>query len=117
MKTLLSICCFLFVGNVMAQKPTTPAAKTTVFTKKIVDVACGECQFKLKGKSCDLSVRIDNKAYFVDGFNIDDFGDAHAKDGFCEAVRKAEVTGTLVNGRFKATAFKLVEEKEKPAIQ
>ena len=100
-----------FVGDAMAQKPTVPTKRPTVFTNKVVEAACGECQFGLKGKSCDLAIRIDSVAYFVDGANIDDFGDAHGKDGFCEAVRKAEVTGTLVNGRFKATSFKLVEEK------
>ena len=79
-------------------------------TKKvqIVEASCGECQFKLPGKSCDLAVRIDGKAYFVDGTSIDDHGDAHAKDGFCEAIRKAEVQGEIVDNRFKATWFRLI---------
>ena len=81
---------------------------------QIVDASCGECQFKLPGKSCDLAVRIDGKAYFVDGTKIDDHGDAHAKDGFCESVRKAEVQEEIVNNRFKATWFKLLPT-EKPA--
>jgi len=80
-------------------------------TKKvqIVEASCGECQFGLKGKSCDLAVRIDGKAYFVDGTKIDDHGDAHAKDGFCESIRKAEVQGEIVDNRFKATWFKLLK--------
>ena len=53
---------------------------------------------------------IDGKAYFVDGTKIDDHGDAHAEDGFCEAIRKAEVQGKVVDGRFKATYFKLLPE-------
>jgi Family of unknown function (DUF6370) len=79
-------------------------------TKKIqiVEAACGECQFGLPGKSCDLAVRINGKAYFVDGTGIDSHGDAHAKDGFCNAVRKAEVQGEIVKNRFKATYFKLI---------
>ena len=44
----------------------------------IVETACGECQFGMKGKSCDLAVRIDGKSYFVDGTTIDEHGDAHA---------------------------------------
>ena len=36
-------------------------------------------------------------------------GDAHAKDGFCEAVKKADVQGEIVGGRYKATYFKLVK--------
>ena len=75
---------------------------------KVVEASCGECNFGLKGKSCDLAVRINGKAYFVDGTSIDEHGDAHAKDGFCQAIRKAEVKGKIVKGRFKATYFKLL---------
>jgi hypothetical protein len=87
---------------------------------QIVEAACGECQFKLDGKSCDLAVRIDGRSYFVDGTDIDSHGDAHAKDGFCKAVRKAEVQGEIVNDRYKVTYFKLLttpEKKEQPAAQ
>lgn len=79
----------------------------------VVETACGECQFKLTGKGCDLAVRIDGKAYFVDGTDIDSHGDAHAKDGFCNAVRKAEVQGEIVNNRYKVTYFKLLRGTEK----
>ena len=67
-----------------------------------VEVSCGQCQFDLKTqKGCDLAVKIDNKAYFVDGANIDDFGDAHDEDtGFCEVIRTAEVSGAITNDRF-----------------
>jgi hypothetical protein len=78
-----------------------------------VETSCGECQFKLKGKSCDLAVRIEGKAYFVDGTKIDDHGDAHAKEGFCNAVRKAKVQGEIKNERFVATYFKLLPETKK----
>jgi len=74
----------------------------------IVEASCGECNFGLKGKSCDLAVRINGKAYFVDGTSIDEHGDSHSKDGFCQAIRKAEVKGKIVKGRFKATYFKLL---------
>ena len=79
---------------------------------QIVEVACGECQFGVPGKSCDLAIRMKGKAYFVDGSNIDSHGDAHAKDGFCNAIRKAEVSGEVVKSRFKATHFELLPEKE-----
>ncbi|MFM6954326.1 MAG: DUF6370 family protein [Sphingobacteriaceae bacterium] len=75
---------------------------------RIVEASCGECNFGLPGKSCDLAVRIHGKAYFVDGTSIDEHGDAHAKDGFCQAIRKAEVSGKVVKGRFKASYFKLL---------
>ena len=77
---------------------------------QVVEASCGQCQFKMDGKSCDLAVRIKGKAYFVDGTNIDDHGDAHAKNGFCEKIRKAEVKGSILNNRFLATHFKLLPE-------
>jgi hypothetical protein len=86
--------------------------KKELSKSQIVEVSCGECNFGLKGKSCDLAVRIDGKAYFVDGTHIDDHGDSHAKDGFCETIRKAKVTGEIVNDRFKVTSFTLLPEEK-----
>ena len=118
---LSSIICLLFIISAFGQK-SDPKVSTPDPNKKVqvVETACGECQFKLTGNGCDLAVRIDGKAYFVDGTDIDSHGDAHAKDGFCKAVRKAEVQGNLVNDRFKVTYFKLLKEaekKEQPTIQ
>jgi hypothetical protein len=73
-----------------------------------VEASCGQCNFGLKGGGCDLAVRIDGKAYPVDGTKIDQHGDAHAKDGFCSVVRQAHVSGEVVGNRFKATEFKLL---------
>jgi hypothetical protein len=111
----------LFISSAFAQK-SDPKVSIPDPNKKIqiVEAACGECQFKLDGKSCDLAVRIDGRSYFVDGTDIDSHGDAHAKDGFCKAVRKAEVQGEIVNDRYKVTYFKLLttpEKKEQPAAQ
>lgn len=86
--------------------------KKELSKSQIVEVSCGECNFGLKGKSCDLAVRIDGKAYFVDGTHIDDHGDSHAKDGFCETIRKAKVTGEIVNDRFKVSSFTLLPEEK-----
>jgi Family of unknown function (DUF6370) len=80
---------------------------------QVVEAACGECQYKMEGKSCDLAVRIDGKSYFVDGTSIDEHGNAHADDGFCNAVRKAEVQGEIKDNRFVATYFKLIETPAK----
>lgn len=78
---------------------------------QVVEASCGQCNFGMEGKGCSLAVRIDGNPYFVDGTTIDDHGDSHAHDGFCSAIRKAEVTGTVVDNRFKATSFKLLPEK------
>ncbi len=83
---------------------TSTQTNDTMIRNQIVDASCGQCQFGMKPPgSCDLAVRIDGKSYFVDGASIDDFGDAHAQDGFCQAVRSAVVTGTIKDGRFHAT--------------
>lgn len=84
-------------------------------TKKIekVKAACGICQFGLAGNTCELAVRIKNKTYYVDGTDIDSHGDAHAEDGFCNAIRKAEVQGEVVNNRYHLTYFKLLNTEKK----
>ena len=106
MKNLFSIVLLFTVFLSNAQD------KKEALKSQIVEVSCGECQFGMKGKGCDLAIRIDGKSYFVDGTKIDDHGDAHAKDGFCETIRKAEVTGTIVDNRFKVVTFTLLPEKK-----
>ena len=77
---------------------------------QVVEASCGQCQFHMTEKTgCDLAVRIDEKPYFVDGTTIDQHGDPHAKDGFCNAIRRAEVSGEVKEGRFKAKSFELVK--------
>lgn len=86
--------------------------KKTTQKTHIVEVSCGQCQFGMTTKKgCDLAVRIDGKSYFIDGTKIDEHGDAHAKDGFCEAIRKAEVVGEIKNDRFVVSYFKLLLKK------
>jgi len=110
----IGIACVLFCTSIFSQKSDSKVATPDPAKKiHVVETACGECQFKLEGKGCDLAVRIDGKALFVDGTDIDSHGDAHAKDGFCNAVRKAEVQGEAVNKRFKVTYFKLLKEEVK----
>ena len=75
-----------------------------------VEASCGQCNFELaEPKGCDLAVRIEDKAYFVDGSHIDDHGDAHARRGMCNVVRKARVTGEVVDDRFVAKTFALID--------
>ena len=82
--------------------------------KQVVEAACGQCQFKMKDKKgCDLAVRIDGKSYFVEGTKINDHGDAHADDGFCKAIKKAEVIGEVKDGKFVVSYFKLLPNSTK----
>ena len=112
MKSLFAIiaCCF-FVTAASAQtsdiKEVKPNPEKALQT---VEVSCGKCKLGLAGKSCDLAVRIDGKAYYADGADIDNYGDAHAHDGMCNAIRKAEVQGDLVDNRFKISYIKLLPQ-------
>ena len=82
---------------------------TTQVVNQTVEASCGQCKFDMKGKDgCDLAVRIDGKAYFVDGSGLDDHGDAHGDDGLCNCIRQATVTGEIKDGRFVSTAFELL---------
>lgn len=115
MKSVITVlfCCLLFSAASAQSKISVP---DNTKKKDTVEASCGQCQFKMQGKGCSLAVRIAGKSYFVDGTAIDDHGDAHGEDGFCEAIRKAEVQGEVVNNRFKATYFKVLPvAKAKPA--
>lgn len=114
MKSLiLFLCCSIFTVTALAQttlsKTSVPDAAKPI---QVVEVSCGKCKLGLAGKTCDMAVRIDGKAYYADGADIDSFGDAHAHDGMCNTIRKAEVQGNLVDNRFKITYIKLLPEKK-----
>lgn len=80
---------------------------------QIVEASCGQCQFGMKSKSgCDLAVRMDGKSYFVEGTDINKHGDAHAEDGFCSAIRQAEVVGEVKDNKFVVSHFKLLPQKK-----
>jgi hypothetical protein len=74
-----------------------------------VDATCGTCMFKMEGKGCLLAVKFKGKNYFVDATGIDDHGDAHDKEGFCNAIKKAKLQGTFVGDRFLVTYFELIK--------
>ena len=77
---------------------------------QVVEAGRGQCQLGMTEKSgCDLAIRIDGKSYFVDGTSIHDHGDAHADDGFCEAIRQANVKGEIIEGRFKSESFTIIK--------
>jgi hypothetical protein len=106
MKKIFAFLFFIFTFSISAQE------KEIIVKKQIVQASCGQCKFKMAGHGCDLAVRIEGKSYFVDGTTIDDHGDAHAEDGFCSTIRKAEVEGTIVDNKFKIKTFKMLAEKK-----
>lgn len=106
MKVVLSLLAFVLISI-------GSNAQTKVDTQ-IVEASCGQCNFGMKDKKgCDLAVKIDGKPYFVEGININKFGDAHDDNGFCNAVRKAKVKGKIVDGKFVARSFKLLPAEKK----
>lgn len=116
MKNIVSAVFFLFALTLSAQETRGKAEQSETKKEKtktqMVEASCGQCQFGMDAKGCDLAVRIDGKPYFVDGTSIDQHGDAHAHDGLCNTIRKAEVSGEIIDNRFKATSFTLIEVKK-----
>ena len=100
MKKILLICFLILVS-----------CETKKEIHQVVEISCGQCQFEIAAPmGCDLAIRLDGQPYFIDGVNIDDFGDAHDKNtGFCNVIRKANVVGVLEDGRFKASTVELIE--------
>ena len=119
MKTAFTFLLGILFFSVANGQQTDSVLRTPDPNKKllVVQTACGECQFKLDGKGCHLAVRLNDKAYFVDGTDIDSHGDAHAKDGFCNAVRKAEIQGEIINNRYQVTYFKLLKDAKDANIK
>jgi hypothetical protein len=78
-----------------------------------VETACGVCIFKMKGDGCKLAIRMNGKDYFADGTGIDDYGDAHDQEGFCNASSQANIQGKIIGDRFLVTYMELVKKEEK----
>ena len=70
-------------------------------------VSCGMCNFLTGDNDCSLAVKIGPRVLKVDGVGIDDHGDSHAKDGFCNAIRVAKVSGKVKKNMFLADSFEL----------
>jgi hypothetical protein len=78
--------------------------------KGLVLASCGMCNFGMKDqRSCSLAIKVGEEVYSVQGSKIDDHGDSHAKDGFCNAVRVADINGKVVKGVFKSENFALTK--------
>ena len=52
-----------------------------------------------------MAVPINDIAYDVKGTGIDDHGDFHAKEGFCNAARIANVKGEIKKNTLKAESL------------
>jgi hypothetical protein len=109
--TLVSL---FFSMTVSAQVASTLNAQPDPSKKLyVVEATCGECNYGMEGNDCDLAITFNGNHYYVDGVGIYEYGHPHKEGGFCVATRKAEVQGEVVNGRFKASYFKLLPNKKK----
>ena len=110
-KLLLGLLLLTIFSTVNAQDS---AKKKLVFNPKNstyeVEATCGTCMFKMEGKGCLLAIKFKGKNYFVDGTDLDDHGDAHDSEGFCNAIKKAKVQGSIVKDRFLVTYFELIKK-------
>lgn len=109
---LTSIFTLLLFTSTNAQDST---KKKLVFNPSLpvytVEATCGNCMYKMEGTGCNLAVKFNDKNYFVKGTNIDDHGDAHDADGFCNAIKKARVQGSVIDDKFVVSFFELVKNK------
>ena len=71
--------------------------------------SCGICKFDMDGFKCELAVNIDGAKYYVEGTDIDDYGDAHSDDGFCSAIRDVKIQGQIVDDKYIVSYFKLID--------
>ena len=108
MKQLLAVSGIVLCIMGCGKQGTAIKEETVSVEKQIVEASCGQYKLGLEGGGCDLAVRIDGQAHFVDGIGIDDHGDSHAADGFCSAIRQAKVTGKVENNRFVVKSFELL---------
>mgnify|MGYP000896991408 FL=1 len=110
MKRISLILVTSFIASFASAQVAEGLAKVPDATKPLLNVeaTCGECKLKMHGEGCDLAVRLPEGSYYVDGAGISSFGHPHDENGFCLAIRRAEVQGEVVDGRFKASYFKLL---------
>ena len=72
-----------------------------------VQASCGMCNFSVKSNRCSLYIKVGEISYLVKGTTIDDHGDSHASDGFCNAIRTASVKGKVSDKIFWVETFEL----------
>ncbi|MBT4915925.1 MAG: hypothetical protein HON66_03775 [Formosa sp.] len=105
MKKLLTLLIFIplvsFGQKTLKEKPEINLVKA--------EAACGICMLNMQGEECELAVKIKDSKYYVIGTGIDDHGNAHSKKGFCNAIRKAEIQGKVINNKYHITYFELVK--------
>ena len=79
----------------------------------LVVASCGLCNFGIINKrGCNLTIKIGDTTYSVEGTDIHSHGDSHSKEGLCGAVRVAYVSGKIKKDKFHSDSFVLVESPQ-----
>ena len=65
--------------------------------------SCGMCNFYTDNNDCSLAIKVGKTVLEVKGVDIDDHGDSHAKDGYCNVIKKVYVEGIVRKKSFIAT--------------
>lgn len=79
------------------------SAAPGMFSDKAAEIGCAACSYHMEGvKSCTLAVKIDGKAYLVNGSDVN----VHQ---FCgsKGAKPGTVSGKIVDGKFVATDVKV----------
>ena len=66
-------------------------------------VSCGMCNFMNGDNDCAVAIKIGSKVLKVRGVGIDDHGDSHDSDGYCNVIKKTYVEGIVRNNTFLPT--------------
>lgn len=101
---------WLIVHDHTSGRESAPAASQPAAAGSMQNVTagCGMCVFHMPGvNSCLLAVRTSQGDFLVSGRAIDQFGDAHAADGLCNAARAAVARGELKDGKFVVSEMRL----------
>ena len=94
--------------NVSGKKADSPVGNfiTSIGEKGNIDglvlASCGMCNFMNGDNDCALAIKVGSKVFSVKGVGIDDHGDSHAKDGYCNVIKKVYVEGRVRGKSFTA---------------
>ena len=98
------------VKNILPEDILTVVPANRILSGK-VEASCGMCNFGMDSRDCSLAIRIGEKTFNVKGTGMEDHGNSHADNGFCNAVRIANVKGKVSKGKFKSESFALIGSK------
>jgi len=65
-------------------------------------ISCGMCNFMNGDRNCALAIKVGSKVLSVKDVGIDEHGDSHSKDGYCNVIKKVYVEGRVKGKSFKA---------------